>query len=113
MTRKKDLGLLDVKHNGKIQIYNVYKAGNKHFIRAYGKEIEVEKGQYYFETKTDISNFEMEDGTIITEKIAIDPHANYEYYLGKTFVFGTIERFPEEMIRTLYENGYFDIAKES
>lgn len=53
----------------------------------------------------------MNDGTSITLKTKENPkvgEAPFEYYIGKTFCFGVIEPFPEEDIKRLYDDGYFD-----
>lgn len=53
--------------------------------------------------------YTMYDGAIITEKAdnSHNSHAAYEYYLNGEYQFGTVERFPEEDLNRLYENGYF------
>ena len=55
--------------------------------------------------------FAMEDGIVITLKTKANPkvgEAPFEYYIGKRFCFGVVEPFPEEDIKKLYNNGYFD-----
>ena len=53
----------------------------------------------------------MNDGTTITLKTKKNPKvgdAPFEYYIGRTFCFGVVEPFPEEDIKRLYDDGYFD-----
>ena len=55
--------------------------------------------------------FTMNDGKVITLKAVENPtppQAPFEYYLGRTFCFGVVDPFPEEDLKRLYENGYFD-----
>lgn len=55
--------------------------------------------------------YTMKDGKIITLKAVENPtppQAPFEYYFGRTFCFGVIEPFPEEELRKLYDNGYFN-----
>ena len=53
----------------------------------------------------------MNDGTAITLKTKENPKvgdAPFEYYIGRIFCFGVVEPFPEEDIKRLYDDGYFD-----
>lgn len=50
----------------------------------------------------------LKDGTKITEKTTIEQNEIvFNYYLGRRFVFGVLDRFSKSDLQRLYDNGYF------
>lgn len=50
----------------------------------------------------------LKDGTKITEKTTIERNeVVFNYYLGRRYVFGVLERFSKADLQRLYDNGYF------